>query len=57
MSTAKLVFEARPPPPPFTRETAEQKVRGAEIFGVRRVRERWYWDTRQIRAGEIARSS
>jgi len=30
MSTAKLVFEVRPPLPPFTRETAEQKVRGAE---------------------------
>jgi uncharacterized protein len=30
MSTAKLVFVARPPLPPFTRETAEQKVRGAE---------------------------
>lgn len=30
MSTTKLVFEARPPLPPFTRETAEQKVRGAE---------------------------
>ncbi len=30
MSTAKTGFEARPPLPPFTRETAEQKVRGAE---------------------------
>jgi uncharacterized protein len=30
VSTAKLVFEARPPLPRFTRETAEQKVRGAE---------------------------
>jgi len=30
MSTAKVGFEARPPLPPFTRESAELKVRGAE---------------------------
>ena len=30
MSTAKIVPEARPPLPPFTRESAELKVRGAE---------------------------
>lgn len=30
MSTAKILVQARPPLPPFTRESAEQKVRGAE---------------------------
>ena len=30
MSTTKAGIEARPPLPPFTRESAEQKVRGAE---------------------------
>jgi nuclear transport factor 2 (NTF2) superfamily protein len=30
MSTAKVGFEARPPVPPFTRESAELKVRRAE---------------------------
>ncbi len=30
MSTAKIVLAARPPLPPFTRETAIQKIRGAE---------------------------
>ena len=30
MSTTKAGIETRPPLPPFTRETAEQKVRGAE---------------------------
>ena len=46
----------RPPFPPFTRETAIQKVRLAEDGWNSRDAEKWPWPIRQIHAGETARS-
>ena len=46
----------RPPLPPFTRETAIQKVRLAEDGWNSRGPERWPWLTPSIRAGETGLS-
>jgi hypothetical protein len=47
----------RPPLPPFTRETAIQKIRLAEDAWNTRDPERWHWRTRPIRSGETAPNS
>lgn len=47
---------ARPPLPPFTRETATLKVRLAEDGWNSRDRKKSRWPTRQIPAGETVRN-
>ncbi len=46
----------RPPLPPFTRETAIQKVRLRKTAGTRAILTRSLWRTRSTRAGGTARN-
>ena len=54
MATATMT--TRPPLPPFTRESAIQKVRLAEDGWNTRDPEKWLWHTRSIHDGETARN-
>ena len=49
-------IESKPQFPPFTRETAMQKIRMAEDVGTVATRSVFHWCTRQIRNGATVRS-